>query len=27
VKGNCGKTDAFCSSKNLCQAEFGTCTA
>ena len=27
VKGNCGKTDAFFSSKNLCQAEFGTCTA
>ena len=27
VKGNCGTTAAFCSTANLCQPSFGTCTA
>lgn len=26
VKGNCGKTPAFCGVSNLCQPGFGTCT-
>lgn len=26
VKGNCGKTPAFCAVSNLCQQAFGTCT-
>lgn len=26
VKGNCGSTDAFCLTSNLCQPMFGTCT-
>lgn len=26
VKGNCGKTPAFCATSNLCQNLFGTCT-
>lgn len=26
VKGNCGSSDAFCNTANLCQPKFGTCT-
>lgn len=25
VKGNCGKTAAYCAAANLCQPKFGTC--